>query len=1421
MSYLNDKIIENIVVPVYCESQQGTAFFINKTQLLTARHIVKAHFQSVAAPEAIKINVSGQLLLCKGEELHLPESAIDLALLTIVSDTDYNAQGNLSLLCDEYVEGMPLRIYGYPREIAMGCNLVTIKVRNRLNIPNGVWGNRTLIREDDLLLHNYDGLSGAPVVTNTGRVIGVIVVQINETLNYLSVSQIKEHLKNKGINYSTDWEIDDITPFGIGSSHKFCKDKVSALHDRYMPKLHQRNKTLEQILDNFSHKKLLDESHKNVTDLADLISQLPANIMQNIQRKLKINQPLSSNLLIKSNYSLLKRCHNYLRNHSMLRSLRYQNLIFQLNELTNKINQEDFERLDFLNKSNLCIVGKAGSGKTHSLCEYALNNQDKANIYLFIGTEFNISDSPIKYIQKLICQDKTFEDFNQELKSRNRYAIIVIDAINEGLGCRYWNNTNLGSLRVELEKYDYIKLIVSVRKPFDKEINDLTDDKWHVYEINGFVNKNEAIEAYFSEYQIPQQYKGLKIEAFKNPLFLKMFCETFHSLPEQEIKKVTKLRLYKTYVANKNEKVTDLIDEDPELNIADKYLSKLANYSVFYGHFNPINRQKARKFAQQIAPYRLWDKDLLHACLTANLLLNDRSHIGEPSVMFEYENLGDYYKAEELLRSKMDIKGIFEFIDSERKFLERNTLIPSEKFITSIKALFDCWYHAGIDIYNEKLIQKGGALYEHYYDFLMESDVPDTDIVPILLKLDNDAINPLLLIQKFNELTLTETYQIHKKLKEYPSVGSRDLIWTRHVNQLYERYEDDFIAELSLNEDDYSLELSDEKKQYLICITWMLSSSHPKVRALIIRKLKHILDAHNNHIIWLIELFKDVNDPYVLGGLYCSICGIILPSRNRILATNIAKHIYKSYYENDRYIPQDLIVRQWTLKIIERAYYLDNSCNYWKLIKTPFKPQQINKSDVMEYNSIESDIFGVQRGSIKMYNSLFQFEDFNRYIIGNNYRHLSNDYFLQSEDGNYKGVPLNDIMAEMAYYIKNIFGWNDKLGYLDNGKYSYGRTYNEKERIGKKFQWLAWYRVNAHLMDIHRTSKQQYYYSDDAEEKDLTRTPYPWNCSEISRFDPTLTIKEKYVADTELSGIEIQPINNQSEDWIENNSLLPIFRNIAIHNNGDEYVLLMGYDKSYDIPKETFLFINSCFVKENDSMNFENWAKDQNFYGRWMPERQGMIEFFWNDYPWADVYKSTIDQEVWVRAGNCPCDFQVSYEAQLQENWEGINKDEIFLMTVYMPCVEIMEQMELYCSETRGIIKDKYAKVAAINTENEKIINGLFIRRDILNNFLNRNGYVMYYYVLGEKVLRIDEGHSNLKDLSASYKYSREGDVAEIQPMRVIEREKPENTKNTTQNNDGDRIPTSVKDIIKFINSDVGNKYVNSPIETDIDDDIH
>lgn len=103
----------------------------------------------------------------------------------------------------------------------------------------------------------------------------------------------------------------------------------------------------------------------------------------------------------------------------------------------------------------------------------------------------------------------------------------------------------------------------------------------------------------------------------------------------------------------------------------------------------------------------------------------------------------------------------------------------------------------------------------------------------------------------------------------------------------------------------------------------------------------------------------------------------------------------------------------------------------------------------------------------------------------------------------------------------------------------------------------------------------------------------------------------------------------------------------------------------------------------------------------------------------------------------------------------------------------MMEQLDLYCTEVRGVIKTSNDEVAAINTGHGNCISGLFVRKDLLDRYLEKNDYVMFYYVLGEKVHKLTGVNAVMKDLSAAFQYNPDGDLITLQPIRVIEPEKP------------------------------------------------
>lgn len=71
---------------------------------------------------------------------------------------------------------------------------------------------------------------------------------------------------------------------------------------------------------------------------------------------------------------------------------------------------------------------------------------------------------------------------------------------------------------------------------------------------------------------------------------------------------------------------------------------------------------------------------------------------------------------------------------------------------------------------------------------------------------------------------------------------------------------------------------------------------------------------------------------------------------------------------------------------------------------------------------------------------------------------------------------------------------------------------------------------------------------------------------------------------------------------------------------------------------------------------------------------------------------------------------------------------------------------------------------------------------------LSKNGYVMFYYVLGEKLLKLGGINSKIRDLSAAYLYDEVGKLVEVQKMRVVDRKNPEEYKNAQQETSDENI---------------------------------
>lgn len=768
----------------------------------------------------------------------------------------------------------------------------------------------------------------------------------------------------------------------------------------------------------------------------------------------------------------------------------------------------------------------------------------------------------------------------------------------------------------------------------------------------------------------------------------------------------------------------------------------------------------------------MWSKDLLNNTLKANLLMEYKTYDGMEWITFEYDSMGDYLKADVLLRHKVDDYSKLKFLCRLVDFTtaEYQTSIDNTKIFNFIKAFLSIW-NPPVELWHHKEIING-KLTDLFIESLglrnVANDLMQTDgtIMEDILDANPNYLQPDVFINLLESHNVSVISEFHQKLLSM-GLSERDTIWSASANSFY--YIDDELKRLWNNN-------GINKKSLLVFEVWLLSASYPSVRFPALRHIVNQLEKTDSvdEVLYITSVFKNVNDPYVLQGLYAAIYGYIVRKRNSNLS--ISSMIVESFYSKHGQAPHVFVLRHWTLKILEWQWHLSSDDTYWKAAQPPYDPSISNPYENIPNEDIPEDFFGTNHGADSLHRSLFVW-DFYRYTMGGN---TSDDLdkFIGKDD---KHISIKDTAKAIALLIKNKYGWNEALDEYDsNVPYESGH-YHRTERIGKKYQWIGLSEVYAYLLDTCKLCRDRW-----SQKKVFRAVNYPWLVSNRIYLDPSL--RENDTLDDVVKGLfdeypKDSTIEQNIKSWIDDEKCMPPFDPIQIDRDGGEWVVLQGYDtrkENDDVEKEQtrerFLYYDTCLVDLKNKTIFAEWAKTANFYGRWMPESTGSIDFLWNDYPWANTYTSSIYEDGYVDE-KIPCDVELTYEAELQEDFRGIQSEENIASTVYAPCRDIMESLGLYTAE-RGIVrKSDNGEIVAINRlVLGESFHGLLIKRTFLNEYLKKQRKCLFYCLLGEKNL-ISAPHYQIlvrNDLTGAALYI-ENDVAEmIQPLRFEPREEPE-----------------------------------------------
>lgn len=1331
------------ILPVQCGKKRGTAFFVSPSQLLTAWHVVSEGVRNKVPVYCFYNDIT---LACNIVEF---DEDSDVVLLTT---QNYAHPVWISLLALPYEVEKPMAVAGYPMEIGLGRDLFDFPIHHAQRVTGREY-DVVASPKEIIPFHSYKGFSGSPIVTDDGFAVGLVTDQMFSVIGYTTVRMMEAKLNAKGVPVVTDWESYDTSAYGYARSRELVGKQTQAAGDRYSPDLHVDSDQLNKEFRIFCRK-----TEQDRLDFNSVSKQIESWYLT-IRKKYSFIDAQYT----KGKYSFLRQALPDLRdkiasNDPSLQdykaiTLQEKNELYDwialLNEITHTF-QDTYNRCAF-------IRGAAGTGKTHFLCHLAQVHGVEYQAYLLFGSQFKMGEHIEYQIEQLLDFPKGLKGLNDYMADKNRYAIIIVDALNEGAGFAYWNG-EVNNIPDLANKYPYVRFVLSSRNPIPKDFI-IEEDKWMMRSTNGSIDLEKLRDSYFDKYGVDSRSVSQNIYEFSNPLFLRIFCVSYKRIPASKRGNISKPDLFGLYLNERNKQVVELVNVDPYKNVTADFFWKLANYSLYHCYCDDVSRDKARMYSNQVCRGRLWNQSLLYACLQENLLRESFDDKGVPCVEFEYQNLGDFLRAFTLLKSKnMDADHINEWLhDQRRKVIAKH--MQRDKFTHFVGAL--------LSVGNEKT--------ETFISKALRGKEWDAELIDalqyrgpynkfILSKFLNDGNVKIVnyLIRDVDEYDFYLIEFMHQTLMEMP-LPVRDKNWSVIINELYDwNGLEVFQGKLSIMG-----MVKDDKKKLAVLLLWLLCSSYPALRATIVRKLVDLFTDTPEVVTFVCEFFKGCNDPYVMEGLYCAVYGMALRVRNTDVLSELGKAVYDLNYAKPDRVPNDLMVRLWTMKIMERVSALVTDFRYWHNVLPPFDTGENPFELLSEAVNLDKYYFGTSNGSYLLYLSLLQ-SDFNRYVIGTNSK--LTDRLLVTK--NNKEVLLSDITAMIGVQIKAL-GWSDELGDLDNGKYSSSRFDNEKERIGKKYQWIAYYDIMGRLTDCCYLRKG--YYGE--KHKLVHKVNYPWYADVKNYFDPALQAVSKEMAGVSFEDEkERKKLDQEPMEWYDDDTKLLPPQLVFTDLNGEEWLFICGSNEENQNTKKMSrsrsFFVNSGFVKKEDLDGIGDWAKNQNFFGRWMPEHFDNINFRWNEYPWADSYKQSLDFEQWElpSSGECPSKIMVSYMGQLQEDVRGFNADKDFRASVFMPCEDIMIRLKLHNAE-RGIIrKDANDEVIGVDYGITGVgRRGMLLKKSELDMYLQETGYTLFWFISADKTQRTNEAFM-MKELSACWKYNLEERFVELQEMRVAKK---------------------------------------------------
>jgi sulfur relay (sulfurtransferase) DsrF/TusC family protein len=876
----------------------------------------------------------------------------------------------------------------------------------------------------------------------------------------------------------------------------------------------------------------------------------------------------------------------------------------------------------------LVVTGRAGVGKTHLLCDVAVRRLSEGRpTLLLLGQDFD-GRSLLSQIGELTQLGGPAETvialFDAAAQAAGCIGLLMIDALNESERAERWRD-DLRALLAIVDRYPHVAMVLSCRTEFVDTV--LGDEDLPTVEHMGFAEATDlAVRRFTQDFGLePPTFPVLNPE-FSNPLFLKLTCEALATLgvarfPFGTAGLVTVCRAFLEAV-NKRLSQSGRSDYDERSDPVGRAVHDLA----LHGR-GVFDRDDVQRITDAALPDRPWSRSLMRGLITEGVLIE----LSDGRIAFGYQRLGDVVRATDIASKGPD--AVREWLDQlgDDRWRERGMLgalaviVPERHGVELLELAAEAEGPVSYDVVDgfleSVLLRAPGDITERSVGVvhrLLEAQYRVTDIWDRLLRIACLPRHPL-------NAQWLHTHLAAQDLPERDAswstwlVGSVDVDEESTVRRLIEwAWPIDLKSRDPIPDDVAALATQ--------ALGWLLTTTDRRVRDRATKAIVSIADRAPVGFAQGLAAFGGTNDPYVVERLAAAACGAVLrvddPAAVRTIGDGVRTLLADGW-------PEHLLTRDFARRVYEVA-----RSHGWTgpAVGPPYGARWPVPTRPIEDIEALAGPPDYTYGSI--WHSLTGIGDFGHYVVQPALRDVvSEDEQTLRRD------------AERAIFDRVLeLGWTpERFGEIDGGR-SGGRD-GVVERVGKKYQWIAFYEVLGRIADnvpVKRwwgdDAPRPYEYAEQLVWRDIDPTVLVRRPTRSSHgrlwFAPTAAVFPDIITDeypTDMAGVPdpldvLAVTDTDGARWL---------------------VLLANHNWKQPLPPEVvalepprldvWMQLHAYLVPTDQADALTAWAQDKDWFGRWMPdvaEAHNVLLGSHPDDPEWEAARGTIDW--WEARANGP-----------------------------------------------------------------------------------------------------------------------------------------------------------------------------------------